>query len=166
LLALGCSASLQAQSSTNYQIEQGTFNNGGNPSPVLSSTSYQMTLDAIGDGLNATGLASSSYGMDPGFPSAYPPPGEVLNLRLPGKTVLTWAPEPSIGVYRVYRGALADLPASYGSVISGDDPDPSDATYTDDDAYADQPWFYLVTASNRLNEEGTKGRDSVGNPRP
>ena len=64
---------LPAQTSANYQIEQGTFNNGGNPSPELVSAGYRMTLDAIGDGLAATGLSSGSYEMDPGFPPAYAP---------------------------------------------------------------------------------------------
>lgn len=164
LLALGCAASPQAQSSASYQIDQGTFNNGGNPSPVLSSASFQMTLDAIGDGLSATDLASASYGMDAGFPPDYRPPGEVLNLRFPGKTTLTWKPETSVGSYNLYRGALSALPGNYGTKVQSGLVSPTATDSQNPDP--GQCLIYLVTASNRLNEEGTKGADSDGDPRP
>ncbi len=159
-----CCALLPAQSSENYQIEQGTFNNGGNPAPILTSDSYQMTLDSIGDGIAAVGLSSPSYGMDPGFPSAYPPPGEVLDLRFTGATTLVWAPEPAVGSYNLYRGTLSALPGSYGTREQSGIPGP---TTTDATAPgAGQCLIYLVTASNRLSEEGTKGTDSNGDFRP
>lgn len=164
LLVLCGSAVLTAQSSANYQIEQGTFNNGGNPSPELSSASYKMTLDAIGDSLSATGLTSSSYGMDAGFPPDYRPPGEVLNLRFPGKTTLTWTPETSVGSYNLYRGDLAALPVTYGAKVQS-----GLTAATASDTQSPDPGeclIYLVTASNRLNEEGTKGTTSSGTPRP
>lgn len=165
LLALACSA--WAQTSASYRIEQGTFNNGGNPPPTLSSTNFQMTLDAIGDGINATGLASASYGMDSGFPPDYRPPGEVLNLRFADKTDFGWDPEPSVGRYNTYRGTLGDF-SGYGTCLHGG----LTGNYDTDPAVppAGTGYFYLVTAENRLSEEGIKGRDSGGaiepNPAP
>ena len=163
-LILACAASLLAQSSANYQIEQATLNNGGNPSPVLSSPNFQVTLDAIGNGLALTGMASASYGMDAGFATDYRPPEEVLNLRFTSKTAFGWNPEPSVGTYSVYRGLLSDLSSGYGSCFSqglntpqGSDPGvPSPG----------QAVFYLITAENRIAEEGTMGNNSAGTPRP
>jgi hypothetical protein len=158
---------LPAQTSTNYKIEEFTFNNGGNPSPVLSSASYSLTLDAVGDALAASGLASSSYGMSSGFSLDYPPPGEVLNLRFSSKTQFGWNLEPSGGKYNTYRGTLGSF-TGFGSCLHG-----GLATTTDTDTQtpaAGSGYFYLVTAENRLNEEGIKGRTSGGavepNPAP
>jgi hypothetical protein len=152
-----------AQSSANYQIEQGTFNNGGNPVPELTSASYRVTLDAIGDGLAATNLTSGSYEMDPGFPPAYAPPGEVLNLRFTSKTQFGWNPEPSVGAYNTYRGDLGVF-TGYGLCLH------TGLTATSDtDAQtpaAGAGYFYLVTAENRINEEGIKGFNSGGTPDP
>jgi hypothetical protein len=154
----------QAQSSASYQMEQGTFNNGGNPSPELVSASYRVTLDAIGDGIAAVGLSSGSYEIDPGFPPTYAPPGEVHNLRFTSTTTLTWNPEPSAGSYSLYRGDRAGLPGSYGSKEQSGLTSP---TATDGAVPSSgQCLIYLITASNRLNEEGTKGYTSSGIPRP
>lgn len=162
VLVLASAAS--GQTSASYQIEQGTFNNGGNPAPVLTSGSYQMTLDCIGDGLTRTGLASASYGMDAGLPPDYRPPGEVLNLRFPAKTVLAWNPEMSVGSYNLYRGTLAALPGGYGAKVQTG---LTAATATDTATPgAGECLIYLVTASNRLSEEGTKGTTSSGSSRP
>ena len=163
-MAVFAPAVVSAQSSASFRIEQGIFNNGGNPAPVLTSTSYQLTLDSIGDALAASGLASASYGMDAGIPPAYPPPGEVLNLRFPAKTTLTWNPEISVGSYNLYRGDRAALPGNYGAKVQAGLTAP---TATDSQTPSPgQCLIYLVTASNRLDEEGTKGTDSAGNPRP
>ena len=156
--------SLAAQTSTNYQNEEHALNSGGNPAPALTSSNYQVTLSSIGDGLTAPGLNSVNYRMEGGFDAAYPPPAEVLNLRFPAKTILTWIPEPSVGSYGLYRGALTDLPGSYGSRVQSGLTSP---TATDTAVPGPgQGLFYLVTASNRLGEEGTKGNDSTGAPRP
>jgi len=160
-------AQAPAQSSADYQIEQGTFNNGGNPVPELTSASYRMTLDSIGEGISASGLSSASHEMDPGFPPTYGPPGEVLNLRFTSKTQFGWNPEPSVGAYNTYRGNLGSFTEygaclHYGMTVTTDE-DPQTPA-------AGAGYFYLVTAENRINEEGIKGRDSGGviepNPAP
>ena len=144
-----------AQQSANYKIEQGTFNNGGNPSPELTSTSYKVTLDAVGDGVAATGMTSASNKIDSGLPSDYRPPGEVLNLLFSNQTALTWSPEASVGSYNLYRGDVTGLPGSYGTKVQSGIANPT----TTDTATPNpgQCLIYIVTASNRLGEEGTKG---------
>jgi len=160
------SLSFLAQSSASYTLEESTFNNGGDPADgvVLTSASYQITLDAVGDPVAAAALASTSYGIGSGFVPAYPPPGEVPNLLFTGASTLVWDPEPSTGTYTLYRGDVADLPGSYGSAerVGLTDETATDGTEPD----PGQCLFYLVTAVNRLEEEGTKGTDSAGDPRP
>jgi hypothetical protein len=148
-----------------FKIEQGVVNSGGNPAPVLTSTSYKMTLDAIGDAVAGTGLSSSSYRSDCGFAPDYTPPGEVLNQGFSSKTVMTWNPEPSVGAYNLYRGLVTDFQSgSYGSCLQAGLTAP---TYTDSATPGSgQCWFYLVTAENRLSEEGTSGYASNGVQRP
>jgi hypothetical protein len=164
LLASG-SMSLLAQTSASYQLTESTFNAGGNPAPVLTSASYQMTLDSVGDSVSGGTLSSASFNSSPGFPAAYPPPGEVVTLTFTDKTTLVWTPEGSTGTYNLYRGEITGLPGSYGACklpanIVGE-------TTTDTDVPASgQCYFYLVTAQNRLAEEGTMGTDSEGNPHP
>ena len=162
-LVLACATSVLAQSSANYQIEQPTLNNGGNPSPVLSSPNFQVTMDALGNGLALTGLASPSYGMDAGFATDYRPPGEVQNLRFTSKTAFGWNPEPSVGTYRVYRGLVSDLSSGYGTCFSQglNTPQGSDTGVPS----LGQAVFYLITAENRIAEEGTMGNNSAGTPR-
>ena len=156
-----------AQQSTSYKLTEHTFNAGGNPSNgiVLVSTSYKITLDAIGDGIVQAGLSGSSYGMDGGFGSAYPPPGEVRGFAFTTPQTLVWDPERSVGVYNLYRGTVNTLDGTvYGSC---DEPDIAVNTTTDADPVPDgDGYYYLVTAENRLGEEGTKGTDSAGATRP
>ena len=154
-----------AQTSASYKLTESVFNAGGNPAPVLTSASYSITLDSVGDSVSGVTLSSASYSSSPGFPAAYPPPGEVATVRFTGPTTLAWTPEGSTGTYNLYRGLVTDLPGSYGACklpanIVGE-------TTTDTDIPASgQCYFYLVTAKNRLAEEGTKGSDSAGTPHP
>ncbi len=61
-------ASAQTTSSTNYQVEDGTFDSGGEPS---SSPNYS-SRDSIGD-TSDSGVSSSNYNIFSGFfPSAFP----------------------------------------------------------------------------------------------
>ena len=155
LLLMSAALLIRAQQSANYKIDQSTFNNGGNPSPVLTSSSYQVTLDCVGDGLAATGLSSSSYGIDSGTPADDRPPGEVTNLLFTNITTMTWNPEPSVGSYNLYSGDVTTLPGTYGTKSQSGIASP---TTTDSQTPASgHCLFYLVTATNRVGEEGPKG---------
>jgi hypothetical protein len=169
LCAAGLAAALPAlaQTSASYQITESAINCGGDPQNgvVLTSPSFKVTLDAIGDAIAGGTLASTSFSTDVGLPPSVKPPGEVREVQFSTPTTLTWHAEPSVGTYRLYRGLLSDLPTSYGICLSpggligpeatdGENPSPG------------QCFVYLATARNRLNEEGTLGNDSAGIPRP
>lgn len=156
---------LTAQVSTSYKIEEHTFNAGGRPEDgaIASSVNYRISLDAIGDGVVGRGLSSASYAMDGGLVSAYPPPGEVQGLYFDSPQLFSWTAERSVGTYNVYKDSFGALPGGYGvcfdSGIAGtgaqelSTPSPG------------QGWFYLVTAKNRLAEEGSKGTSHDGSQR-
>jgi len=162
-VGLLASSTLWAQTSTNYQNQEHVFNAGGNPAPAITSTNYSITLSSIGDGLTQTGMNSPSYQMDGGFVPAYSPPGEVLNLQFSSKTAFGWDPEPSVRAYEVYRGDIVNVPSGSGAcLVSGvTTTAASDATTP----AQGQCFFYLVTARNRVSEEGTMGNDSQGSGR-
>ena len=146
------------------KVESATLNAGGHPlqGTKLGSASYRVSLDALGDSARS-GLTSASFRLDGGFVARYPPPGEVKNLRFTTKSQLVWNGERSTGTYDVYRAVLSTLPGSFGGCLaSGIQP----TSY--DDVAIPSPatgLFYLVTAENRLLEEGTKGPSSNGVPR-
>ena len=165
VLLLALPALAAAQSSASYRVGQSTFNNGGNPSPELTSASYRVTLDAVGDAAAATGLSSASYGMGGGFPEGCAPPGEVAGLLFSGLATLVWNAEPSVGAYDLWRGDLSGLPGdNYGTKIAEDLA--SETASDSDTPPAGGCYVYLVTAENRLEEEGTKGYKSSGEERP
>ncbi len=169
VLAIAPSA---AQQSANYKLSEHVFNGGGNPDGgiILASPSFKVTIDSVGDGVLGASLASPSFRSDGGFISAYPPPGEVhaLLFRSDHATLL-WDPDGSVGAYSLYRDLLSALPSGgygvckeFGLV---------NETATDVEVPpAGWGYFYLVTAENRLGEEGTKGFASYGaersNPSP
>jgi len=99
--------------------------------------------------------------MDAGFAVCYPPPGEVSEMWFDDPDTMKWHAEKSGGVYNVYRGLMSALAGlGYGQCF-----DPGVTTTTDSDSGtppAGDGWFYLVTAENRLGEEGTKGWHSNG----
>jgi hypothetical protein len=155
-----------AQTSTSYSLEENVFNAGGHPisGTVLTSSSFRLTLGAIGDGVIAADSVSSSFSMGGGFVRAYPPPGEVTNVRFLDPTTLVWDGERSVGVYNLYQGAvLVPFDPAYGgcqtpgitteAVIVSATPQPGQAL------------FILLTAKNRLGEEGAKGSSSEGGTR-
>ncbi len=162
LLALGTAS---AQQSTSFTLEEHVFNAGGHPQAgaILTSASFQITLAAIGDNLVATGLSSASFQLDGGFVTGYPPPGEVLGLRFTDATTLVWDPERSRGDYALYQGLVAvPFDADYGLC---EQPPPLLATETATVTAltgTGDALFFLVTARNRLAEEGPKGFDYVG----
>ena len=166
LLILLSTPLLFAQQSASFRLDEHVVNLGGRPDDgvTASSASFRMSLDSLGEAAVRMGLSSSSFRMDGSFGSAYPPPGEVLGLRFSDTTTLVWDPEKSVGVYDVYRDALAALSGGgYGTCWQQD---LVGTTTTDPDVPGSGGgYFYLVTAENRLGEEGTKGSDSGGGPR-
>ena len=180
LIAFGAGAAL-AQSSPSFQIDSQTLNAGGHPAGgiALSSASFRISLDAIGDAATALDQSSVSFSGDGGFPASSPPPGEVAPscnattpqscVRFTSKTVLAWPAEPSIGTYGLYRAAISTLSAlGFGSCSQSGLA--SETAVEPDVPTAGAGFFYLVTARNRFGEEGTKGFRSQGiergNPAP
>ena len=163
LLAVGAAS---AQQSTSFTLEEHVFNAGGHPQAgtVPTSASFQITLDSIGDNAVATGLNSASFQLDSGFPTAYPPPGEVEGLELTDNVTLVWNIEKSIGSYNLYKDLLSSLSTlNYGTCTQeaiADETTTDVAVPTSGNGF-----FYLVTAENKLTEEGTKGAcvDGTGN---
>jgi hypothetical protein len=156
-----------AQQSTNFGLTESVFNAGGHPKDgiVLASTGFRLTLDAVGEGVARPALSSPSFRMDGGFPASFPPPGEVLGLGFSDPSTLFWAPERSVGRYNVYRDDLASLPDLDFGICHQDGLQDETADEPDGPS-SGETFFYLVTAENRLNEEGTKGTGSGGFVRP
>ena len=155
LLGLTLSGAALAQQSSSFQLDEHTFNAGGHPQAgtIPASASFQITLDAIGEGVVAAPMTSASFQMEGGFGSAYPPPGEAENLRFTDTTTLIWDPERSRGSYALYQG-LVTVPfdTDYGLC---EQPPPvltmETATVTALTGTGDA-LFFLVTARNRLAE--------------
>ena len=151
-----------AQQSANFKLTEHVFNGGGHPSDglVLASTGYRVTLDALGEGVVQGGMTSTSFHMDTSFTVAYPPPGNVIDLRFTDAETITWSAERSGGLYDLYRDDTRD---GYGNC---EQQDLGATTATDTSIPAESGgFFYLVTAKNRLLEEGTKGSRSDGTER-
>lgn len=149
-----------AQQSASFRAEEYVRNAGGTPQNGASaaSASFRITLSSLGDGLALGGLSSASFRADGSFVAAYPPPGEVEGLLLQDSQTLVWSPEPSVGTYNVYRGTVAA--GHYGVCLL---PDVAASGASDAAVPAGGGAFlYLVTAENRLREEGTKGSTSAG----
>ncbi len=150
-----------AQESPSFKLKEHVFNAGGHPEAgaVLTSASFKISLDAIGEDVTGSSLSSASFHMDGGFGTAYPPPGEVTGLRFTDKTTLVWDPEKSVGIYNLYRDLISNLIGlGFGNCQQQD---LAAATATDADAVPLNDGFsYLATAENRLDEEGTKGSQS------
>lgn len=169
--ALACLASLhtaldlRAQESAHYQIEESVLNAAGHPADgvAMTSGSFRLSLDALGDPLASGALASSSFAIGGGFASAYPAPGEVGTLRFTDARTLVWTSAPSAGDYDLYRGTLAKPQLDFGACLQAgitgtmaiDPGTPPPLT----------GWFYLVTVRNTLREEGPMGTTSAGAPR-
>jgi len=155
-----------ARQSASFELSESVWTAGGHPAQgvVMSSASYRITLDALGTPGAAPTLTSASWSLDAGFVTAYAPPGEVEGLRFAAADTLVWDIESAAVHYNLYRGALTALsPADYGSCLSS----PVTGTVAAD---ADTPlggdgFAYLVTATSRIDEEGTLGADSGGTAR-
>ncbi|GAB4367859.1 MAG: hypothetical protein Kow0062_00570 [Acidobacteriota bacterium] len=162
-VAAGGLAPARAQQSASWEISDRVINLGGRPQggTTSGSASFSLTLESLGEPVVGAGLSSASYLLDASFAGTYPAPGEVRGVRFSDATTLGWDAERSAGTYNVYRDALSALTGgSYGTCWQQDIPSPS---ATDPDPVpAGTGRFYLVTAENRLAEEGTRGRDSAG----
>jgi hypothetical protein len=155
-----------AQQSENFTLEELTFNASGRPEQgeTPASASFELSLDSIGESLGGGSTGSASFSLQLGFVVAYPPPTEVSGIRFVDAQQLIWDPEPSIGSYNLYRGPLIDLSGlGFGACLQQGLTTPG---ATDADALPPgSGFFYLATADNRLNEEGTKGFQSGGSER-
>jgi len=157
-----------AQESASYELNEHTLNAGGNPlgGVVLTSASYKITLDAIGDSVGGRDSSSVSYRMEGSFVAAYPPPGEVQGVSFTDPITLRWSPERSSGDYNLYRDLTGNLDLlGFGACAQQGI---TDTTTTVNDAHELDPgtgFFYLVTVENRLDEEGTKGYSHSGSER-
>jgi hypothetical protein len=150
------------QTSAGYRMTEHAFNDGGRPAAGLIATSpgFRLTVDSIGGSLRGTALSSPSFRMRLGIVPETNAPGEVHNLRFLDRTTMVWDPDPSAGVYNVYRADSVTLPVSFGSCYQ-----PGLAATQAGDPAQPPPgigWFYFVTAENGLSEEGTKGFSSSG----
>jgi hypothetical protein len=155
-----------AQQSPSFQLEEHTFNAGGHPTggTALSSTSFWLTLGALGQGVAAPGLASASFAMDGGFIATYPPPGEVESLRFADETTLAWDGERSVGDYGLYQGLITEpFDPDYG-ICQPPGIDGQTTTVAATPGLG-ETLFVLVTARNRLGEEGSKGFKTDGQER-
>ncbi len=170
VLALVATAipSAPAQQSASYTLTESVLNQGGHPADGVfpTSTSYRLTLDAIADGAIGLAISSASFRLDGGFVAAYPPPREVHDLRLfVDRETIAWSPENSAGDYNLYRDLLTRLSGlDYGNCEQNG----IEGSTTRDASFPPvaDGYFYLVTAVNRLDEEGTMGQASGGGERP
>lgn len=170
-IVLSAPASIFAQSSASYTLDEHAFNAGGRPAQavVSSSPSFRLTLDSIGEPIAGRALSGASLQVEAGFSPGYAPPGEVGGLQfLADRQALTWSWERASTSFNVYAGPLSSLPGAYGdcaaSRVAG-------TSWVDSSTpAAGSGVFYLVTGANRIREEGTKGSASTGvvraNPAP
>jgi len=165
LAALAAGSLSFAQQSASYRLAEQAFNAGGNPSQgtVLTSTSYRIRLDAIGDAVGGGALTAPSFHIGGGFIAPYPPPGEVRNVRFSAPTSMVWDHEVSVGAYNIYRGTVGSF-AGYGACFQSDLP--TEVATIPGSPSTGQAFYFLVTAENTINDEGTKGFASSGAMRP
>ena len=167
LLVLVLAGTALAQQSASFKLEEHVLNSGGNPDAagsILTSANFRISLDSLGEGIVARGLSSASFQLGSGFAEAYAPADEVTGLLFADKNNLEWDPEKSGGNYNLYRDLASNLSGlGFGNC---EQQDLTDETAMDGDTPAvNDAYFYLVTAKNRLDEEGTKGFRSNGDER-
>jgi len=167
-LVLALALPAWAQESTSYRIEEHALNAGSHPAEgtTMSSTSFRIALDAIGDPFAGIALGSTSFHLQAGMLAGGTPPGEVTGMVfLADGVTLQWSPEPSAGTYNVYRGLLSARSATnYGNCLLQGIADTSAA----DTAMPplEDGYFYHATVENLFGEEGTLGYDSALIERP
>jgi hypothetical protein len=157
---------IQAQSSANFRLEAHSFNNGGRPIDGAGavSRSFLVSLDTVGEALSGVDARGRVYALSAGWPRAFAPAGEVLNLRFLDGVTLAWDPQLAALSYNLYRGLLSDLPG--GSTGLCLQQGVSGTSHVDADPVpAAGGFFFLATAVGRLGDEGTMGFKSDGGER-
>ena len=159
LLFLVCTlltAPIWGQSSGSFRIEQSQMNAGGRPAQgqTAASASFRIGLDTIA-GSAPVAASSPSFAIESGFAGLYRPVGEVTGLLFTSNDALTWSYEAAALRYNVYRDGSCTQSAVSSNTATDADLPAAGATF-----------FYLVTAVNRLHEEGPRGTESNGTPRP
>ncbi len=155
LLLLLAGGAAMAQSGANWSVEDHSFNSGGTPvegDTPLSPSGWELTLASIGDATRPVTAAGLSYSVTVGFGSAFEVPGEVMNLVFTTAQTISWDADSSADQYNLYRDDTSD---GYGNCE-----EQGLLAVTTTDASAPTPgntFHYLVTASNRVAQEGTKG---------
>lgn len=170
-LVLAAGSAAFAQSSASYALHEAVVNAGGQPVQGVrpGSAGFRISLGSIGEPIANPTLSGASFRLDGGLVAAYPPPGEVDGLLLLlDRQTLTWSAEPGATAYDVYSGLLSSLPGGFGACAADRVPGTTAVDVTS--PAPGTGLFYLVTAVNRLREEGTKGHTSSGavrsNPLP
>ena len=167
VLSLGA-LSANAQQSANFNMEEHVLNSGGSPlagtGSMLTSASYRVKLSSLGEGLVGTALSSASFRVDSGFAQGLLPPGEVDDLVFTSASTLEWNAQLAAGSYNLYRDLHSNLAGlGFGKC---EQQQLTGTSATDGDPVpAGDAFFYLVTVTNRLGEEGSKGFQSDGSAR-
>ena len=165
-LSLALATPALSQQSAGFNLKEHTFNQGGRPAAgvVASSAGFTLSLDAIGGSTAGIRLSGAGYSLEGGFVGGLRPASEVLGLSFSTRDMLVWDIAASAQEYRLYRDNLAALAGlGYGDCLDT----AAQPGYLDLELPAPEAgFFYLVTAANRLDQEGPKGTDSAGAPRP
>lgn len=153
----------RAQASASFHVTDAVLDAGGSGSPPPASGSFRITRSSLAEPFAVVAAASATFRLDDGALAAIRPAGEVRGVVFTDPTTLVWHADPSGGDYAVYRGAIDTLPGGFGDCLAHGMSLPAhqDPVLPDPGSGA----FYLVTARNRLREEGTKGAASDGNAR-
>ena len=167
LLGLLLAGTVLAQESASFKLTESTFTQGGHPldGMELTSTSFQMTLDAVGQVVAPTSIGSTSYSLGTGFVTTFAPAGEVANLRFTDATTLVWDPA-GIREYALYSGQVTfPFDPDFGTCQQPPPPLTTETATVAATPRISLASFFLVTTHNRLGEEGIKGPGRL-NPFP
>ena len=145
----------QTPASPGFHISASSFSASGSEGVVLTSTGFRLTLMAMGEAAPTPGvLAGTSFRMEGGLACGNTPPGEVQGLRFSDADHLSWLPHAPAIAYHIYRDAQCLDTREVETSVDTTTPPSGDV------------FHYLITAENRLSEEGTTGFESSGAVRP
>lgn len=167
LLFVALSSTAVAQQSEGYRLSEYVFCAGGGPRTEgePGSTGYRISSSMIGQQFGADEVRGSLQVHYPGYQTSWAPPVEVFGLRFDAPASLHWDAAPLADHYHVYRDPLEVLGS--GTCGSCQQHTVYGMTTTDvAEPSSGSGFLYLICASNRLGEEGTRGSDSDGVARP